>query len=341
VGDAAPAVAGAARTRAERQVAACYSTWSGRYYDEYYGPGAAYPPVHRDLLRGLVRESGAATLLDAGCGPASFLRDAVDLGCALYGFDLTPEMVDEARAVQAPHGVPAAHLWRGSVLDDDAFRCPSDPERRYDAAVCVGVLPHIPEGEDAGVVRRLAGAVRPGGLVVAEGRNQLFGLFTMNRYSHALVRDDLVRADRLRAAAAPEELPGLERALERLESMFRTDLPPVRRGHADEPGYDEVLSRTHNPLLLAEEFRRAGLRDVRILWYHFHPLPPMLAEEAPGLFRRAALAMEDPHDWRGLVMASAFLVAGRRSDGAAPQGVSRRSDGAAPQGLDARRPGDA
>lgn len=301
-----------ARRRAEGQVRSCYSTWSGRYYDEYYGPGAAYPPVHRDLLRGLIRESGARTLLDAGCGPASFLRDVTDLGLELFGFDLTPEMVDEARRVLAPHGVPAERLWRGSVLDPDAFRSPTEPELLFDAAVCVGVLPHIPAEADAEVVARLRDAVRPGGLVAVEARNQLFGLFTLNRYSHELFRDGLVRADDLRAAATEEERPGLERALAGLEAMFRTDLPPVRTGHDDEPGYDEVLSRTHNPLLVAEAFRRQGLVDVRILHYHFHPLPPMLAAEAPDLFRRAALAMEDPDDWRGLVMASAFLVAGRR-----------------------------
>ena len=303
---------GDAMTTAERQVAACYSTWSGRYYDEYYGQGAAYPPVHRELLRGLLADCGARSLLDAGCGPASFLRDVADAGMELHGFDLTPEMVDEARRVLAPHGVPAEHIWRGSVLDDASFRCPADPARRFDAAVCVGVLPHVPEGEDAAVIGRLAGAVRPGGLVVAEARNQLFGLFTMNRYSHELFRDTLVDAVGLRAQAAPGERAGLERALAGLEAMFRTDLPPVRRGHADEPGYDEVLSRTHNPLLVAEAFREAGLVDVRTLWYHFHPLPPMLAGEAPSLFRRAALGMERADDWRGLVMASAFLVAGRR-----------------------------
>lgn len=305
----------AAATRmgeAEAQVRSCYSTWSGRYYDEYYGPGAAYPPVHRDLLRRLLADSRARTLLDAGCGPASFLRDVADLGIGLHGFDLTPEMVAEARAVLAPHGVPAGHLWEGSVLDPAAFRCPAAPARRFGAAVCVGVLPHIPAEADADVVARLRDAVEPGGLVVVEARNELFGLFTMNRYSHELFRDTLVDADGLRAMAAPDEASGLERALARLEGMFRTDLPPVRTGHADEPGYDEVLSRTHNPLLVQELFRRAGLRDVRVLYYHFHPLPPMLGEEAPALVRRAALAMERADDWRGLVMASAFLVAGRR-----------------------------
>jgi SAM-dependent methyltransferase len=296
--------------RAEARVRACYSTWSARYYDEYYGEAAPHPPAHRDLLRGLLAAHGVRTVLDAGCGPASFLRDATDLGADLFGFDLTPEMVAEARRVMGPLGVPPGRLWEGSVLDPHAFRCPAEPGVRFDAAVCVGVLPHVPADEDDGVVARLRDAVVPGGLVVVQARNALFGLFTLNRPSHELFRDVLIDADGLRAAAAPGELPGLERALAGLEAAFRTDLPPVRRGHGHEPGYDEVLSRAHNPLLVAEAFGRAGLRGVRTHWYHFHALPPLVAGEAPELARRASEAMEDPGDWRGLVMASAFLVSG-------------------------------
>lgn len=296
----------------EAQVRACYSTWSGRYYDEYYGPEAVYPPVHRALIRGVLQEHHPLTVLDAGCGPASFLRGITDLDADLYGFDLTPQMIAEARRVLEPHGVPSRRLWEGSVLDPSAFDCPGEPQKGFGAVVCGGVLPHIPVAADEVVIGNLHDAVAPGGVVVIEARNQLFGLFTMNRYSHELFRDRLVDAEALRAQARPEERAGLEQALDGLEAMFRTDLPPVRAGYEDEPGYDEVLSRTHNPLVLAETMRSAGFVGVRTLYYHYHPLPPMLEAHAPDLFRRAALAMEDPEDWRGLVMASAFLLVGIR-----------------------------
>jgi hypothetical protein len=73
------------------------------------------------------------------------------------------------------------------------------------------------------------------------------------------------------------------------------------------------LSRTHNPLVLKERFAAAGFREVQLLFYHFHCLPPMLEPALPALFRRESLAMEDPHDWRGHFMASAFILAGRRA----------------------------
>jgi SAM-dependent methyltransferase len=296
----------------EAAVRACYSTWSGTYYDDYYGAGAGYPPVHRDLLKRLLCEAGARTLLDAGCGPASFLRDLADAGIERYGFDVTPEMVAEARRVLGLQGVPPEHIWEGSVLAPESFKPPApESSPAFDAAVCVGVLPHIPASADPIVICNLRDAVRPGGLVVLEARNQLFALFTLNRYSHQFFLDELIRADELRAAAGEQEA-ALNAALDQMRARFRLDLPPVRKGKAGEPGYDEVLSRTHNPLVLQQQCRAAGLVDVRVLFYHYHCLPPMLGPHVPDLFRRASLAMEDPEDWRGYFMASAFLVSGRR-----------------------------
>ena len=259
---------------AEKAVGACYSTWSQTYYDEYYGAQASYPPVHRDLLKRLLAEANARTVLDAGCGPASFLRDLAETGAGRYGFDLTPEMVAEARRI--------------------------------------GVFPHIPRDADVTVMQHLCSAVKPGGLVVIEARNQLFSLFTLNRISCEFFLNDLIPVESLRRESG-DAAAGLERAVEEIRQHFRMDLPPVRTGKAGEPGYDEVLSRSHNPLVLREQFAAAGFTNVRLLFYHYHCLPPMTASHAPELFRKQSVAMETPEDWRGYFMASAFLLAGTRA----------------------------
>ena len=91
-------------TDVEETVRSCYSTWSDTYFDDYYGDGASYPPVHKRIVFDLLKEFGARSVLDAGCGPATFLRDFVDAGIEPFGFDLTPEMVAEARRVMAARG---------------------------------------------------------------------------------------------------------------------------------------------------------------------------------------------------------------------------------------------
>ena len=297
------------KSAAEAAVKACYSTWAQSYHTDYYTAKAAYPPIHQDLVRRLLVESGARSVLDAGCGPASMLRHLADLGADLYGFDLTPEMVEEARRVMAPLGVAPERIWEGSVTDAGGFRAPGRAPGSFDAAICIGVLPHVPAELDDAVVRNLRDSVRPGGLVALEARNQLFALFTLNRYSYRFFEDELIRRAELERAGAPD----LAAVVSGLQERFRMDLPPVRGGKSGEPGYDEVLSRTHNPLLLKQQLERAGLTQVQLLFYHYHGLPPMFETMLPEFFRAQSLAMEDPTDWRGHFMASAFVVAGRRA----------------------------
>ncbi|WP_162906774.1 class I SAM-dependent methyltransferase [Algihabitans albus] len=298
----------------ETAIRRCYSTWGERYYDDYYASDSAYPPVHTDIVRALLQNEGAGSLLDAGCGPASMLRDLALPGLERYGFDVTPEMTLEARRILGEQGLPPGRIWEGSVLDAGAFAPPSGASADgFDAAICFGVLPHIPAEADSGVIAHLRDALAPGGVMAVEARNELFGLFTLNRYSRALFRDRLIREEALaETAETASERTALAAALSSLDERFRTDLPPLRGGYADEPGYDEVLSRTHNPFELRALAEAAGLEEIRTLFYHYHALPPMLEAKAPALFRRASLAMEDPTDWRGHFMASAFILVARR-----------------------------
>ena len=295
----------------EAAVKDCYSTWSDSYYRDYYQSEAAYPPIHTKIVREYLQKAGVRTLLDAGCGPASMLRDLDGLGIERYGFDLTPEMVDEARRVMASQGVPETNIWQGSVSDEKAFS-PTAGHAEYDAAICFGVFPHIPASVDMPVLTNLTNSVRNGGVVMVEARNQLFALFTLNRYSRDFFFETLIKLPALQQQASVEESSRLDEAVGLLDQRFRLDLPPVRKGRADEPGYDEVLSRTHNPFVLRAEAEKAGLVDVQILFYHYHILPPMLETLVPGLFRRESLAIEDPTDWRGHFMASAFILTGRK-----------------------------
>ncbi|MGE0392428.1 MAG: class I SAM-dependent methyltransferase [Vicinamibacterales bacterium] len=296
------------RRAVENRIAACYSTWSRSYFRDYYGPAAPYPPVHRRIIRRLVREAGARRVLDAGCGPASVLRYLARDGADVYGFDLTEQMVDEARRVLARQDVPASHIWKGSVLSRASFAVPGRARQpRFDAAVCIGVLPHVPAGSDRRVLSNLRDAVRPGGLVAVEARNQLFAMYSLNRYSYDFFVNELLDPGLVARLGAPAE-----RALRELKARFRMDLPPVRRGTARSPGYDEVLSRTHNPFELQALCRRLGLDDVRVHFYHYHCLPPMFEPFMPAAFRRESVAREHPDDWRGHFMASAFIVTGRR-----------------------------
>ena len=296
----------------EKNVAQCYSTWSKTYYDEYYSEKAPYPPVHRDLLIRLLKKHSPKAMLDAGCGPASFLRDITHLDWELYGFDLTPEMVQEGKRIITKKNIAAERIWEGSVLINDDFQNPTDKKSTYDAVTCVGVLPHIPENSDQVVLKNIYSSLNPGGVALVEARNQWFALFTLNRYSFEFFEKELIRVDTLKERAGKNDLE-FKKTLEEMKQQFRMDLPPLRKGKRDEPGYDEVLSRTHNPIQLKQQMKQVGFQNVNLHFYHFHCFPPMFASRFPDQFKEFSLLMEDSEDWRGYFMASAFIVSGTKS----------------------------
>lgn len=288
-------------------VKSCYSTWSQDYFERYYNSENNYPPVHVALIKNLLKGNNVSNLLDAGCGPASFLRLLDGEKINRYGFDLTPEMVTEARRVLAEQGVPAAQIWEGSVLDAEAFRS----QVQYDAGVCIGVMPHIPAESDKLVLENLLRAVKPGGIVMVEARNKFFSLFTMNRYSFEFIWNELI-------CDSGKNLNELEPAVRddlrgAMQQQFQMSEPPLRTGEVNAPGYDEILSRTHNPLKLQKLMNEVGFRDVDIHFYHFHCVPPFLAKRLPpGYFIAESVRQEVADDWRGLFLASAFIVCGKR-----------------------------
>ena len=300
------------KSQIEASIQNCYSTWGEVYYDEYYGEMAPYPPVHVDIQRGELKKAGVRTLLDAGCGPASFLRHLKDDSIEFWGFDLTPEMVTEGQRVLKSLSVEPSRIWQGSIVEASSFRpAHIDLPENFDAVVCGGVLPHIPQDLEARVFDNILNALVPGGLALIEARNQFFSLFTGNRYTYEFIAEKLVRRSEL-INSAGEAGPAVVDALEDFKAQFRMDLPPLRKGKQDEPGYDEVLSRTHNPLLLKQHLESAGFIDVELLFYHYHCLPPMLSGATRELFLEQSIAMEDPRDWRGHFMASALIASGRR-----------------------------
>ena len=292
-----------------------YQAEAAGYSEQYRSASGEYPANLRrlELVLARARELKPATLLDCGCGEGTPMGRFHDAGIQVWGFDFLPEMVRKAEATLAPRGL-RDRVWQGDIADAAAFR-PAGLEAppAFDVCLALGVFPHL--ADEAGALRHVAGALRDGGRTFIEFRNELFSLFTLNRYSHEFLCDRLIRFNDLKAAH-PEHRGALDEAAARLRPFFRRDLPPVRAGAGSVPGYDEILSRFHNPFELPALFRGAGLDIAGVHFYHFHAFPPLLEDGFPALFRDLSLAMEaDPSDWRGYFMASAFVVEAVKAGG--------------------------
>lgn len=131
-----------------------YDEWAERYDDDTVaGLGYVGPAVAAAKLVELARPE---VVLDAGCGTGLVgMELAKRIDVTLDGVDLSPGMLDQARARGIYRNLTRADLTQRLDIADDT----------YDAAICVGTLTDGHVGPAA--LDELARVVRPGGPIVA------------------------------------------------------------------------------------------------------------------------------------------------------------------------------
>jgi 2-polyprenyl-3-methyl-5-hydroxy-6-metoxy-1,4-benzoquinol methylase len=143
-----------------------------RWFTEF---GTGHAAWYIERFRGLARKGDdldgearfvdalvprGARVLDAGCGPGRVGAALHARGHTVVGVDVDPELIAAART---DHPGP-----RWEVADLAALCLETLAEPPFDAVVLAGnVLVFLAPGSEGEVVRRVAEAVRPDGLVVA------------------------------------------------------------------------------------------------------------------------------------------------------------------------------
>jgi SAM-dependent methyltransferase len=107
---------------------------------------------HRLLLRHLPRPCNR--VLDVGCGAGAFAVELAKRAEYVDALDRSRAMIEEAKRVAPPN----VTCILADVLQEPL------PDARYDAVVSISALHHTPLEE---VLPRLAGALRPGGVLAA------------------------------------------------------------------------------------------------------------------------------------------------------------------------------
>jgi 2-polyprenyl-3-methyl-5-hydroxy-6-metoxy-1,4-benzoquinol methylase len=114
-------------------------------------------------------------VLEVGCGTGRFSRALAARGHRVTGIDLSAEMVRVARSRTLPD-VPATFEC-ADLLQVSAGEC------AYDAVVSIAMLHHV--AADA-AIRRMAGLVRPGGVLVIHDIRADAGVWDLPRSALAL-----------------------------------------------------------------------------------------------------------------------------------------------------------
>jgi len=255
-----------------------------------------YPANHfafRQVLN-VLHDQDAQTLIEIGVGQGRAVPIFTAAGLDMHGIDIDPAMVEaSAKAMTAAGLSPDRASW--ADIEDSVSLSGVRKSGPFDALLAMGVLPHV--GHERVALENMRHLVKPGGSVFVECRNTLFSLFTFNRFTYEFIMDDLLG-----------DVHGevRDKAGEFLKTRVDVEIPAKSAGHE---------ARYHNPLDIHEVFEEAGFIDVRVRPFHYHAAMPRFEKELGAAFRTESIALEnEPSDWRGLFLCSAFVVEAHRPE---------------------------
>lgn len=264
-------------------------------YDRNYRLDAGRYPDHVYRLRifeDLLKTIKPTRVLDAGCGSGVPLVTFLKAGYDAYGFDLSPEMVEETRKRVVAMGYESTRVFQGNL---DTFERPI-PEK-FDVACGLGAVYYTPN--TVTTLRHLATNVKDNGHLIFSLRNDLFSLCSQNEYSADYLLRNIFPISETKGKLRDDVL------------AFFSDRYPKMNVEKLFENVDEraIKSHLHNPLTVEKELLDpSGLRLEGLYYYHFHALPPIFEHTHQAEFYELSAQREDPTDWRGVVNASCFVV---------------------------------
>jgi 2-polyprenyl-3-methyl-5-hydroxy-6-metoxy-1,4-benzoquinol methylase len=275
------------------------SSYSDQYNEAMIWTNEEYPANYFRLkmVRRILAEAGVQSLYEHGVGDATPLVTIASDGVRVAGNDVSPEMVKVARANMLEHGLDPESISFLDVQDSNAITAERERAGDFEAVMALGVIPHVTD--DHAFVSSMDLFLNPGGRLLLQFRNSMFSMFTFNRLTKEFILDELI-------PDVPESVRQVVQA--DLDLRLAVDKPPLRTRPTGD-GYDEILSRFHNPFELSEVVKSFGYSGLKFHWYNYHPAYPMIAGNIdPKVYRQAQMDLEGDQSWRGMFLCSAGVI---------------------------------
>ena len=284
---------------AVKKTTAHYNRKADRYDTGYH---SGQPNYYRfELVKKIVMGLPMGHILDAGCGTGRLLAYLLGNGFTGVGVDIADGMLTMCRKTLA-HIDDSLYSLENTALDDlDMF-----PDSSFDHVFCLSVFPYIPEDQERECYRELRRVLKTGGMLITSHQNELFDLFTFNKFTLRFFERNIFPLIG-EMDATVDTMP----LKHHLASLISNPEAPCRT-YSELSSHDRIFTRPENPVTFPEKLLQNGFRSNDTWFYHFHALPPLLMERLPamagisrkmeGLFSRR---------WQAALMASTFVNVAR------------------------------
>lgn len=252
------------------------------------------------IIRRFKEENIKGKIIDFGVGDglaAKTIFEQTDIDT--WACDISDEMIKICKNNFDLSGMNSKQIFNIDVADNTQFE-DINSSVPFNAAICLGVMPHVPDVNTA--LKNIRSLLSKNGRAFISFRNSLFSLFTMNKFTHDFIVDDLL-------SDTNEEVKNL--VSNDLKLRMAMDKPKPRViGDSGKRGYDTIQAKFHNPLEAEELFKECGFKNIKIHFYHFHAAYPLLETDLNSrkLMRQASIDLEGSDNWKGNFLCSAYLV---------------------------------
>ena len=228
-------------------------------------------------------------IIDAGCGSGMPLIDIKKRGFNIIGYDKAKNMVLEAK-----ENLKKNRLSPNLVFHDD-FESPKKIKNNsVDCILGMGAFYYAKNVNKTLLNQKKK--LKKNGRLIFSLRNRLFDVATLNNYTKIFL-DQIYEVKKLKKQ--------WKKRYKNLTKNF-SDRKKFNFKNIDEKGvYNHI---PHNPLTINQEMAKLGLSVEGIYFYHFHAFPPEFENYDAHYFRKVSWKMENPLDWRGFFLASAFVI---------------------------------
>lgn len=202
--------------------------------------------VIRDLIPKSLYVPGKM-IFDFGCGDAVLFPEFLDAGASIRGSDISPEMIDLAHQRLSEKGGDESLAILGGVEVLGDFE-----DASLDAILSFNVLAYLTLEEERAFYEQARRIIKPGGFLIVTHSNELFDMFSLNRFTVAFYEKNFLQ-NQYKEAGINELLSA-----------------------ADKPSDIVTYNVRENPLSYAHKLRTFGFDEIEQRFINHHPAPPSL-----------------------------------------------------------------
>lgn len=214
-------------------------------------------------------------ILDFGCGDAVHFPYFLKHGVNIFGYDICPEIVEFGKDRMKAIGQREDIVSIGGV---ELLK--NIPKNSLDAVLSFNVLAYLTSKEEKEFYKQTARILKPGGYLAVSHSNELFDMFSLNKYTVDFFNTHLVRG-------------GAHK------SKIKTLL--TKR---NEPRKITAYNVRENPLSYKFKLKQYGLKEIRQEFSNLHIAPPTLLS---GKKYPDTLHYKDFEKWKLMFTCSTYM----------------------------------